>query len=106
MISLLVRLLAFVFLITGCANHCCYREGDQVRLCLMNGNAREVLLFSSVEGFGLQKALKMNETTWWEVTVPDRGEFTYFYIVDGKVYLPDCRYREKDDFGAYNCLYR
>ncbi len=105
MISLFTRLLAVAFLIAGCVNHSYYREDDRVHLRLRNGHAREVLFSSSVEGFGYQRAQKMDEATW-EVTVPDRGEFTYFYIIDGKVHLPDCPYREKDDFGTYNCLYK
>ena len=28
-----------------------------------------------------------------------------FYIVDGAVYLPQCRLKEQDDFGSANCLY-
>jgi hypothetical protein len=105
MMSLLARFLAVAFLITGCADHSYRREDDQVHFRLRNGYAREVLFSSSLEGFGLQRAQKMDETTW-EVTVPNGGEFTYFYIIDGKVHLPDCPYREKDDFGAYNCLYK
>ncbi|MBN2437432.1 MAG: hypothetical protein JXL20_02410 [Deltaproteobacteria bacterium] len=105
MMPLLARLLTIAFLITGCAGHSFSREGGRVHLRLRDGLAREVLFFSSLEGFGLQRAQKTDETTW-EVTVPNSREFTYFYIVDGKVHLPDCRYREKDDFGAYNCLYK
>jgi hypothetical protein len=40
------------------------------------------------------------------MTVPKGGEFRYFYLVDGKIHLPDCPYREMDDFGSYNCLYK
>jgi hypothetical protein len=105
MMPLLARLLTVAFLITGCGGHSYNREGDRVRLRLRDGLAREVLFSSSLEGFGLKRAQKTDETTW-EVTVPNRGAFSYFYIVDGKVHLPDCTYREKDDFGAYNCLYR
>ncbi len=105
MMSLLIRLLAVAILITGCAVHSYYLEDDRVHLRLKDGQAREVLFSSSLEGFGLQGARKTDDTTW-EVTVPDKGEFTYFYVVDGKVYLPDCQCREKDDFGAYNCLYK
>jgi hypothetical protein len=40
------------------------------------------------------------------MTVPKSGEFRYFYLVDGRIYHPDCQYREMDDFGSYNCLYK
>ena len=105
MMSVFGRLLAVALLITGCADHSCYREDDRVRLRLKDGHAREVFFSSSLKGFGLQRAQKTDET-FWEVTFPNGEEFTYFYIIDGKVHLPDCRYREKDDFGAYNCLYK
>jgi hypothetical protein len=105
MTPLLARLLAIAFLFTGCADHACRLEDDRVHFHLRNGQAREVLFSSSLEGFGVRTAQKKGDTTW-EVTVPNRGEFTYFYVIDGAVHLPDCRYREKDDFGAYNCLYK
>ena len=104
MMSLIVRLLTVVFFVTGCADHSYFREDDRVHFRLKDGHAREVLFSSSLEGFGLQRTQKIDAAIW-EVTVPDR-ELTYFYIVDGKIHLPDCRYREMDDFGSYNCLYR
>ena len=34
----------------------------------------------------------------WMVSLNRVSEFKYFYLVDGKTYLPDCRLRENDDF--------
>jgi hypothetical protein len=33
-------------------------------------------------------------------------EFSYFYVVDGTLYLPSCNYMEYDDFGNKNCIYQ
>jgi hypothetical protein len=41
----------------------------------------------------------------WKVTLSRLNEFKYFYLVDGKAYLPDCRLRENDDFGSNNCVF-
>jgi hypothetical protein len=105
MIFRFTGLLAVVLLITGCADRPYVLDNDQIRLRMKNGEAREVLFSCSLEGFRLQKAMKVDEATW-EVVLPDREEFSYFFIVDGKVHLPNCRYREADDFGTYNCLYK
>ena len=40
-----------------------------------------------------------------EITVAAKAEFSYFYIVDGVVHVPECKFYEKDDFGSYNCVY-
>ncbi len=104
MMSAFRRLLAVALLITGCADHSYFRADDRVHLRLRDADAREVLFSASLAGFERQAAQKRDEKTW-EVVAPDR-EFTYFYIVDGNVHRPDCRYREVDDFGSYNCLYR
>jgi hypothetical protein len=32
-------------------------------------------------------------------------DFSYFYLVDGKVLQPDCRMHEQDDFGGTNCVH-
>lgn len=105
MMHFLVSALAALFLIAGCSGHFYRQEQDHVRIFLKDGRAREVLFSSSLEGFGFQKLQKTDEGSW-EVTVPKGREFRYFYVIDGNVRIPDCQYREKDDFGAYNCLFR
>jgi hypothetical protein len=105
MMNMFVSFLAAAFLIAGCSGHFYRQEQDHVHLFLKDSQAREVLFSSSLEGFGLERAQKTGEGTW-DVTVPKGREFRYFYVIDGKVHVPDCRYREKDDFGAYNCLFR
>ena len=41
----------------------------------------------------------------WEVTLSLGDEFRYFYMADGALVLPPCRYKEKDDFGSENCIF-
>jgi hypothetical protein len=67
-------------------------------------DAAEVLFASSIDRFRLQRARKVTTDTW-EVTVPRQQSFSYFYLVDDKLTLPDCTYTVLDDFGSRNCLY-
>ena len=39
------------------------------------------------------------------VSINASRDFRYFYLVDGKVLIPDCRMVEQDDFGGANCVY-
>ena len=101
----LVLLLAAVVLISsGCASHSHRVKGDARYLHLKRPHARVVSFACSLDGYGLRKAEKIGRATW-RVAVPAGLEFRYFYIVDGVVYLPPCRRREKDDFGSENCIY-
>ena len=91
---------------SGCAAHKSFvvtEKTDSVKLSLWLPAAGRVEFASSVDNYRPHEA--HNFFGHWEITVPARVEFRYFYIVDGKVYVPDCRFKEKDDFGAMNCLY-
>ena len=68
-------------------------------------DAEEVLFASSADNFRVHKAGRTSEGLWITGDLVDR-EFRYFYIVDGKTYTPECRYREQDDYGAVNCIYQ
>jgi len=98
-------LLAAAFFVSGCAGHFYREDGGLVHLYLKENHAREVLFASSRDGF-LPHRTKKTGSGVWEITVPNTGEFRYFYLVDGVVRLPECPCREKDDFGSYNCLYK
>jgi hypothetical protein len=102
---LLLHALSAVFFVAGCAGHFYREEADRVHLYLRDGRAGEVQFASSLDGFGLHRINKVDAKTW-VMTVPKSGEFRYFYLVDGRIYFPDCQYREMDDFGSYNCLYK
>lgn len=93
-------------LLIGCAsNHIITRSGNTVQLGLLAPEARSVQLVSSQNGFAPQPA-RPDARGRWLATLPATHEFSYFYLVDGKHYLPDCREREFDDFGGSNCLYQ
>jgi hypothetical protein len=66
--------------------------------------AKIVYFSTSLDDFALYRTKKL-ESGIWEVAVPATQEFTYFYKVDGNFYLPDCKLREKDDFGDENCVF-
>ena len=67
--------------------------------------ANEVMFASSVDNFRVHKAKPKSRGVWVVKELADK-EFRYFYMVDGKMFVPNCRYREKDDFGAVNCIYQ
>jgi hypothetical protein len=89
---------------TGCASHYFQLNGDTLRMYLKGPDAEIVYFSSSLDGYELHRARRVAAKTW-EVRLPANGEFTYYYIVDGTVYLPPCRLKEYDDFGSENCVY-
>ena len=95
-----------MLLLIGCSSpHVVARSGNTVHLALRAPDARTVQVVSSQNGFAPQPALP-DRGGWWVTTLPAAREFSYFYLVDGKIHLPDCQNREFDDFGGCNCLYQ
>jgi hypothetical protein len=93
-----------VILLVACATH---RNGvrlEQITLFLQIENADEVRFACSLDHFKLKTATRTGSKTW-SVRVPGDRAFTYFFTVDGTYYLPDCKMKEKDDFGHENCIY-
>lgn len=100
-----ILLLFVVLSLMGCTKHSSVEvNGDSLSFYYCDGNAKEIFFASSVDHFYCHPATKGPEDVW-QVTVPLREEFTYFYIVDGEVTLPDCPNTVLDDFGTKNCLY-
>ena len=95
---------SWLLLASGCASHYYRLKADSVTLYLRAPGARVVTLATSLDEFALHRAQKIDADTW-EVSMPATREFSYFYTVDGKVYLPDCKLKETDDFGADNCIF-
>ena len=91
-------------LVAGCAGHYHRVKDGVVYLYVTKHGAQDIYFASSIDGYELHKAKKIDENTW-EVAVPAYAEFRYFYIADGVVYLPPCRLRERDDFGSENCIF-
>jgi len=100
---ILLLILAFS-LFTGCAHHYYRVKGGAVELYLKRPDAIAVTFASSLDGYQLHRAEKRDSSTW-KVTVSAYREFTYFYIIDGVLFVPFCKLKEKDDFGATNCIY-
>ncbi|MFZ0449574.1 MAG: hypothetical protein WAL98_10040 [Desulfatiglandaceae bacterium] len=88
----------------GCAAHYYRLNADIVNLYLRMPDARCVNILTSLDNFSPHRAEKINADTW-KITVPATREFRYFYTVDGSVYLPECKSKEKDDFGTENCIF-
>ena len=102
----LTLLFTAVFLgIGGCAaNHYHERQSDRVTFFLRAPGAEQVEFVSSLDAFNPHRTSRLNGSRW-AVTVATNSEFRYFYIVDGAVFLPECEFYEKDDFGSRNCVY-
>jgi hypothetical protein len=97
-------MVAVSLLCAGCATHYYRIEADRVNLYLRMPEAKIVYFATSLDEFELFRTKKL-ESGIWEVAVPATREFTYFYKVDGSIYLPDCKLKEKDDFGDENCIF-
>ena len=97
-------MVAVSLLSAGCATHYYRIKSDRVNLYLRLPEAQIVYFSSSLDGFGLYRTKNL-ESGIWEVAVPETREFTYFYKVDGVIFLPDCKLKEKDDFGDENCIF-
>ena len=86
------------------ASHYIENRQDSLAFFLHMPTAKRVNFASSVDNYTLQPATLTSSGTW-QVTIAQATELKYFYIVDGSPYLPDCRFKETDDFGSENCLY-
>ena len=102
---LFFQMTAVTLCLAGCAaTHYHERQSDRVTFYLRAPEARGVAFASSLDDYQIHRAEQVNSSGWM-VTVAANSEFRYFYIVDGRVYLPECKLFEKDDFGSRNCIY-
>jgi hypothetical protein len=100
----LFTLLVPVFILAGCAHSAYVLDGDTLEVRLRAPGASSVLFLSSLDGYAPRPAMKEGKETW-VVRVPAGREFSYFYKVDGQVFLPECGSREYDDLGSESCVY-
>jgi hypothetical protein len=100
----MVPILAAVLMTGGCSSHYHAIRDGHVDLYLKAPHVQSVSLVISGNTFEQVPAAR-NQVGDWKVTLTKKSEFKYFYLVDGKVYLPDCRLKERDDFGADNCIF-
>ena len=101
----ILQLILAAICLAGCtAAHYHERQSDRVVFHLKAPRARGVAFAYSLNGYSPQAARKTGSSCW-EVTVVADAEFSYFYLVDGAVHVPECKFYEMDDFGSRNCLY-
>jgi len=93
-----------LLLMPGCSAHYHRTRDNTVSLYLRVPHAKRVYFASSLDQFALHRPTKASDQTW-QIDLPNSREFKYFYVVDGNIYLPDCKLRETDDFGSQNCLF-
>jgi hypothetical protein len=91
-------------MITGCVSHYHVIDSGHVEMYLVAPRAQSVILVVSGDPFQQLKA-RRDDSGMWKVSLNRVSEFKYFYVVDGKSYLPECRMRENDDFGSNNCVF-
>ncbi|UCF91368.1 MAG: hypothetical protein JSW39_24345 [Desulfobacterales bacterium] len=100
----LMAVTASLGLLTSCAAHYHQIKADRVSIYLKIPGAQVVGFASSLDDYQIHPARK-TENEAWVIVVPAGAEFKYFYMVDGNMYLPACRLKEKDDFGSENCIF-
>jgi uncharacterized protein YmfQ (DUF2313 family) len=101
----ILQLAVVAFCLAGCAaTHYYERQSDRVTFYLRVPGARGVAFASSLDAYSPHLASR-EDGFRWVVTVAANSEFRYFYIVDGAVHVPECKFYEKDDFGSRNCVY-
>ncbi len=88
----------------GNSQHSVQVHGESLSFYYNNARAKEVFLASATDHFNFHPAIKGVDDSW-KVTIPLSKEFSYFYIVDGEITIPDCSNTVLDDFGTKNCLY-
>lgn len=104
----MIRILGCLAMIglTGCAapHTVEVQPSNTVRLAFRVPGETEVGFASSLDQFTVHQAREVRPGQWIVAGLPNR-EFQYFYLVNGKVVVPECRMKVKDDFGAMNCRY-
>ncbi len=98
--------LLLLFCLAGCAaSPTISRQDGHLDFRLHLPEAGEVLFASSRNSYQPQP-LHRDRQGRWITRIPAEREFHYFFLVDGKLYLPDCRYRQHDDFGTATCIHQ
>ncbi len=99
---------SFVLLLAaGCAvtpSHSVFSDHGRIAVRLYAPEAARVEFLSSQNSFH-PRPLRRNSRGMWTIGDLADIEFRYFFLVDGRVHIPDCRYREADDFGQVNCIH-
>ena len=102
--NILGILSVFLLIASGCTVHQYKIVNQKLHIYLKDKKAEKVYLLTSLDGFEPHE-VRVADSGTWEAILPSDIEFRYFYLIDGKVFLPDCVMKEKDDFGSDNCIY-
>ncbi len=96
-----------IFLLSACSisSYSIKRQGNLISFYLRNPTAKSVYFVSNLTNFKKVKSIKENKKVWKTTLRYSGGVIKYFYIVDGKTYLPPCNSYENDDFGGKDCVY-
>jgi len=95
---------AVILALGGCSAHRATVPRGEVEMLLAAPLAQSVVLVVSSDPFQEVPARREPSGTW-KATLSRNGEFSYFFLVDGAVFLPECPLKEKDDFGSVNCVF-
>lgn len=99
----LILLSLLVIILTGCS-HFDRTQGTVLNLFVKAPEAKSVYLATSLDNFALHPARKIH-SGMWVISVDADKQFSYFYVIDGKTRIPECTYKETDDFGGENCVF-
>lgn len=99
-----VCLFVVLSIISGCSVHYYKIDQTDILFYLRNKDAKDVHFQYSHDGFQCHEAEQVKGGLW-QVEVPSVDEFSYFYMVDGRMYVPPCLLTEQDDFGNENCIF-
>ena len=100
----LVLLMVSMLVISGCSTHYYQKNNNTVSIFLKRPDAERIYFLSSLDGYKPHRATRIDNRTW-QINAPAKIEFKYFYNVDGVLYLPECPFKEQDDFGSQICIY-
>lgn len=99
----LLLTVGWLLLAAGCSTHYYRIKADKLEIYLEKPGARKVIFACSLDDFKPHEASNLDGC--WVVTVHRQDQFRYFYMIDGELFLPPCRLKEKDDFGSENCIF-
>ena len=94
-----------VWCLMGCARLDMPVSNNTTEIVLSAPGARQVTFACSCKRFTPQPVVQKSAGTW-SVRVHSDGDFSYFFIVDGRVRLPNCALKQQDDFGDQSCIFQ
>lgn len=103
-LPLLAAVFLLAVLLAGCSSHYFREGGKGTYVYLRYRGAKSVFFACSLDHFRLHRA-ESADRDLWRVEIPSGTGFSYFYVIDGRTYVPPCPLKERDDFGSENCIY-